>query len=268
MSVFDGVRLLVATPVDGEPAQAMCALGYAQAVGAILAEHRDAAATKPGLYGYPADLVRARTRAVLSARRFKATHVLWLDSDNVPKPNALEAMLATGYDWVGCPYPRKKVYWDRVGQVSPEEQSEWHAYDYAYHHTSGEGSGVKQIEVVNGCVPVERLSIGCTLTSMRALDAIWEHFKEIDWFTDVVEGVHFDCVAIFNLLFGATQTSRGKPFRPLFSEDYSVCERYNVVREAYPERGFAPIQMLVTHPADHVGSHLFRGSAEGLVYAR
>jgi hypothetical protein len=267
-SPFDGVRLVIASPVDGMPEASLAATGYQFAVASILAEHRDAALIDPRRLCYPADIVRARCRAVSTARlRGDVTHILWLDTDVVPKPGFLGAMLATGYDWIGCPYPRKRIHWDRV-RPEPHEEAEWHAYDYAYHFSSGDASSAARVECVNGCIPVERLSIGCTLTSMRALNAVWDYFADADWFTDVVDGRHTNVVSIFGLLMSNTGLVRGERFRALFSEDYSVCERYNVVREACPSLGFAPIQMLVTHPADHVGGHLYRASAEGLVYAR
>jgi hypothetical protein len=256
-------KLVIATPLDGDPASALCAYAHAKAVGQLLAECQDAAIVSPWLLGYPSDLVRARSRVVRMAIDWDATHVLWLDSDVVPKAGSLGTMLASGFDWIGCPYPRKRVHWERVGGV---DDSEANAYSYAYHRTTGPEGPV--VQCVNGCIAVERLSIGCTLTSVRALRAMWAHFADEDRFTDVVDGEHFDCVALFGLLFSATYQVRGKPFRALFSEDYSACERYNVVREAHPELGFAPIQLLATHVADHVGSHLFRGDARGLIYAR
>jgi hypothetical protein len=257
------VRLLIVTPVDGAPASATAAIGYQLAVARILAEHRDAALLSPMLGCHPSDLVRARSLAAQTAIDTDRTHVLWLDADVVPKPGFLSAMLATGADWIGCPYPKKKIHWDRV-RPTREEQSENLAYNYAYHP-----SVPQNIEVRDGCIEVERLAIGCTLTSVDALRAMVVHYREIDWFVERTEdGRAVEAVAIFGLLFGAPRTIDGRRFRPLYGEDYSACERYQVVRETYPNLGLSPIRMLVTHPADHVGGHCYRGSAEGLVFAR
>ena len=264
------VRLLVATPVDGLPGSAKVALGYAMAVGRLIASSGiDTMVPDLEFVSYPSDLVRARSRLVSQARSHKATHVLWLDDDNVPKRGAVEAMLASGHDFVGCPYPRKRIHWERFTDPLnwSGDDPEKRAYEYAYHHSDGE-DGRKTVQVVDGCIPVRRLSMGCMLTSVRALDAMWDHYRDELWFTDVVENGHHDCVALFQLMMGRERIVHGMPFRPLYSEDYSFCERYARMIEARPELGFGPLQMLVSHPADHVGSHLFRGLAEGLVYAR
>lgn len=242
----------------------MVAFGYAKAVAMILAESREAAIVSPALVGYPSDLVRARSRVARVAIEGGFTHVLWLDGDTIPRPGMVGRMLDLGFDWIGAPYPRKQIYWDRV-RPTIEEEPEYLAYNYAYHFTSGQNDGRKEVQVVDGCLPVERLSIGCTMTSVRALKAIWDHFEADDGFTDVVEGKHLHCVAIFGLLMTAPA---GAKYRFLLSEDYSVCERYNVMRASRPDLNFAPIQMLASHPADHVGWHRYHGDARGLVYAR
>lgn len=262
-------RLCIATPIDGMPDSAKCAFGYARALAQILsARDTEVQMMPPAALGYPADLVRARSRVVNYAHEVDATHVLWLDDDNVIKPGALASMLASGHDIIGCPYPRKQLHWKRVGRASAFEEPEWHAYNYAYHFAPGDG-GQKNVTVTDGCIPVERMGMGCMLTTVRALDAIVDHFREADWFTDVsVEGKSTPCVAIFGLLMSMIYEVDGRPFRALYSEDYSFCERYNVMRDNRPDLGFGPIQMLVSHPADHVGGHLFRGSAEGIAYGR
>ena len=260
-------KLVIATPIDGLPESARCAYGYALAVAGLLAGDVDAKLVAPGLLGYPADLVRARSRAVRLARDAGATHVLWLDDDTVPKRGAVAAMLASGHDVVACPYPRKRIHWERMGHAMPGEDHEKHAYDYAFHLHGADG-GTARLEVRNGCIAVDRMGMGCMLTSMRALDAMTEHFRDELWMVDVVEGRHYDLVALFQLVMTETTTYNGRPFRILLSEDYSFCDRYNRMREARPELGLGSPQMLVSHPADHVGGHLFKGAHEGLVYAR
>lgn len=263
-ATLEGVKLLIVTPVDGEWDKAMCSYNHLQAVASLMSWSANVGLLPPTRLAYPSDLVRSRSKAVRVARDAGMSHILWLDNDNIPAPGFLGRMLELNHDWIGCPYPRKKIYWDRLKHVMPEEMPEWHAYDYAYQRSSEPG-----LPVQSGCMAVDRIAIGCTLTSVRALSAMWDHFLEDDWYTDVeVGGVHHETCALFGLLFGETRTVRGKRFRPLFSEDYSACERYNVMRAAHPEMGFGPIQMLVSHPADHVGMHLFKGSAEGIVYAR
>ena len=264
------IKLLVATPVDGLPASAKVAYGHALAVGRLIASSGiDTIIADLALTAYPSDLVRARSRLVWQARTLKATHVLWLDDDNIPKAGAVEKMLTSGHDFIGCPYPRKRIHWERFRDPAnwSGDEPERVAYDYAYHHSDGP-SGTQDISVVDGCLPVRRLSMGCMVTSVRALDAMWAHYDEELWFTDVVEDGQWPCVALFQLMMGETRKQHGIRFRPLFSEDYSFCERYARMNEARPELRFGPLQMLVSHPADHMGTHLFRGLPQGLVYAR
>ena len=270
-TLIQGTKILLASPVDGHPESAMCALGYAVTAARLLSEHREIALTEPEWLCYPTDVVRARSRAVMHARMVGATGVFWLDTDTVPKEGTLAAMLATGLDVVGCPYPRKRMHWDRVKHALPEESPEWHAYDYCYHFDNPKtetAGAVATVDVQNGCTPVARMGFGCMYTSIKALNAVWDAFAEDDWFTDVVNGKHYDCVAVFGLLFSQTGEVRGKRFRALYSEDYSFCERYGAVCQTKPELGLTPAMMMVSHPADHVGQHRFRGSAEGLVYAQ
>lgn len=263
---MNDIRIIIATPIDGLPGSAKVAYGHAVALARLLNSDVECKLVDPGLMGYPSDLTRARSRAVRAARMFKASHILWLDDDNIPKKGAVTAMLETGHDFVGCPYPRKRIHWERFRDPNnwSGDDPERAAYDYAYHHSDGD-MGSKRIEVVGGCIPVARISMGCMLTSMRACDAMWSHYEDELWFTDVVDGQHHPCVALFHLMLGDVTKVHGIPFRPLYSEDYSFCERYNRIRDAH---SFGPVQMLVSHPADHVGTHLFRGVAEGLVYAR
>lgn len=264
------IRLMIATPVDGIPQSAKVSYGHAVAVGRLIASTGiDTIIPDLSLMAYPSDLTRARSRAVTQARTIKATHVLWLDDDNIPKPGAVETMLKSGHDFIGCPYPRKRIHWERFKdpQRWAADEPEKIAYDYAYHHSDGP-DGKASVPVVGGCLPVRRLSMGCMLTSVRALNAMWDHYEPDLWFTDLVDDGHWDCVALFMLMMGEQRIVHGSRFRPLFSEDYSFCERYARMNETHPELGFGPLQMLVSHPADHMGSHLFRGLSEGLVYAR
>jgi hypothetical protein len=186
-------------------------------------------------------------------------------------------MLASGYDFIGCPYPRKRVQFAELSKPGAHENPEWRAYEYSYHFDESVTQGKQEVPVVGGCVPVQRLSMGCMLTSMRALSAMYEMYRDDLWFTDVIDGKHYDCVAIFQLILTETVDLNGRPFRALLSEDYSFCDRYNKMREmwaswyAWPPvdanvEPYDPIQMLVAFPADHVGTHLFRGYAQGLAY--
>ena len=262
-----GRKIMIATPVDGDPASATCAYGYGKAIGILLHSSSLIGLSSPWLVGYPSDLVRARSRLVRQAIVEGIDYVLWLDSDVIPKPGMLGAMIESGHDIVGCPYPRKRLHWERVGWTNLGEEPEHHAYTYAYQISDGPVQR-ERVEVVNGCMPVRRLGMGCMLTSVRALSAMVDHYRDELWCTDVVDSQHWDIVAIFQLLMGSVYTMNGREFRALFSEDYSFCERYARMIEARPELGFGPAQMLVSHPADHVGGHVFRGNVNGLIYAR
>ena len=261
-------RILVATPVDGIPECAMVPYAHARTLASLKQEmYADLEILWPdqAYLAYPADLVRARSRAIRQAQEHGATHILWLDSDIVPKPGFLGAMLASGHDFIGCPYPRKRVYWQQVRMMGGDAEEQ--AYQYSYHFNDGEAQGATTIQVVNGCVPVKRLAMGCMLTTMRAINAMTEKYRDELGFTDVVDGRHFDCVAVFQLMLTEWIQFNGRPFRTLLSEDYSFCQRYNEMAGEPGHGLFGPIQMLVSHPADHVGQHLFRGSPHGLAAA-
>jgi len=264
-------KLVIATPLDGHPESAKCAFGYAITIGRLLAGEGHPGLIDPGILGYPTDLTRARSLAVRRARDFGATGILWLDDDTVPKRGAVAAMLESGHDVIGCPYPRKRIHFERMSAaVLAGAEAEKAAYDYAF-HLEGPDDGHATVTCVNGCVPVGRVSFGCLYTSMRALDAMWARFEEEDGFThiDDSDGAHYDCVALFGLVTMPPLEFRGRRVTRLLSEDYSFCERYNRMRAESPETaGLGPIQLLVTYPADHVGSHLFRGDKDGLIYAR
>jgi hypothetical protein len=54
-------------------------------------------------------IATGRNMGVEEARRRKATHILWLDSDMIFPVNLLEALLREGKEVVGCTYVQRKL---------------------------------------------------------------------------------------------------------------------------------------------------------------
>ena len=173
------VKLMIASPFDGLPDTAMVSWAYAWPLAKIL---QDPAVKmlKPAHMAYPADVCRARSRAVFQFLQTDYTHLLFWDTDNAPPEEAgrlIRRLVDTGHDWVGCPYPRKRLHTDR-GEAMASQGLPFgaHSLDYAFRVYGPDGSTAKR-EVVNGCIEVDRLGLGFTLITRVCLEKMWEHYK-------------------------------------------------------------------------------------------
>jgi hypothetical protein len=262
------INLVIASPLDGLPESASVAWAYAWALAKAL---QDPAVRMldPVHMCYPADVCRARSRAVYQfLQKTDGTHLLWWDTDNAPADSAarvIKAMLDTCHDWVGCPYPRKRLHWDRMAMASKDGQPiEAHAVDYAFRVNGPDGT-TREVEVKDGCVQVDRLGMGFTITSRNALQRMWDHYFDELWFTDVVDAAHYPGVALFDTMLCAPvefPPGSGQMMREWLSEDYAGCERFKRI-------GGKPMMYVGEgSPVDHVGGFRYRGNRDGLVYAR
>jgi hypothetical protein len=235
-------KVALATPVDGHPDDALVHLSVQQQqrrVGNIL--RLDELAN--GWVG-SMDLVRARDRlARMALFESDVTHVLNWDCDvHVEDLELINRMLETGHDCIGAPYRRKK-------------QKE----EYPYRPLPGDA------KVENGCVEVAGLAFGFMLTSRKCLEQMWNAYLESRWYMDVSEQkdgkkmAHLT-VSMFDLVYSDPQPGPdGNLWRIKFSEDYSFCDSYRRIG--------GKVHMFVGEgsPVGHIGSHVFKGTREGLV---
>ncbi len=221
--------LFVATPCrDG-----MVAAPYATAMWALA---RDPGIDSLEIHLREGDLVRIRSRMVREFLASKASHLLFVDSDVAFDRRAIAGMLASGHDLVCCPYPHKRIHWDRVAESGPVAA-------YSYPVTLGEAARSD----TRGCVEVSAVPMGCTLLSRAMLQMMTEHYAPSLTFDDKGEPT----VALFQLVLDRE--------KGLLSEDYSACHRWVGLG------GQCHLYVGLGAPASHVGTYLFEGSREGLV---
>jgi hypothetical protein len=198
----------------------------------------------------PHDVVRSRSLAVAHVLRTYpgAEGILWFDSDVVaPSLQTFGRLIDSGHDVCGCPVVRKKI--ERWGD-------EREACDFAYRVYGQDGQTESVKADVKNCIEVSALTFGLMWTSMTALRALVDHYRDELWFCE--QGI--EAVAIFALLITPQATAPdGSRFRQLLSEDFSFFERW---------RNIGGRSFMLLEPCAHVGSHVFRGHVKGLKYVR
>ncbi len=230
-------KVAIAMPLEGTPETARCCYAVQVAlrrIGDVMVIGEEGP-----LIGGNVDVSKARDRF---ARIFltepslqDCTDLLWWDEDVLPDDlTVINRMLESGYDVVGCPYPRKRF---------PE------SYPF---RLVGEDGAERRVEVVNGCVEVDELAFGFMLTSRRALQAMWDHYKPTRWYYDVQQDGAHEQVGLFDLIYSEPmQRPDGVQFRVKLSEDFSFCHSLKAVG--------IPVHMYLT-PLAHIGAHAYRGS--------
>jgi hypothetical protein len=215
------------------------------------------------------DLVRARSRAVRVALESPTmTHLLHWDADVAGNATdvagALNAMLESGHDLVGAPYPRRRLRWERVarealsGCCSPDDLQAA-AYDYPY--GIADASENTLVEVSGGCVRVDWMAMGFTLMTRRCLERMWQHYAPTLSFGDVVDEHLSWTVALFQLLLPPQSPTPPFAVGPMLSEDYSFCRRWADIG------GECQLYVGPGSPLHHVGPHVYRGVPEGVIHA-
>lgn len=237
-------RILIATPVDGNPATATVSHGYHQKVRELI---QSGAITVPSNLTFADDLARARSRCVWYALQIPEWEwVLWWDDDVVPHDITIVNRMIECAEWhgvnvIGAPYPRKRI----------PAQFPYRPLDKDI------ASGSMPFE--NGAVPVEWLAFGFMLTSRHCLECMVEHYKE-EWFTDGHDSNNpHETVALFRQVMTKTEMvtmpdGTRRRHRELLSEDYSFCHRWRQMN--------GTILMYVGEgsPLAHVGRHSFTGT--------
>ncbi len=241
---MDASRILVATPVDGNPDTASVTLGYATGLRAL---DRLNTWVLPYSLCFTDDLARARSRcASIALEHDTWDWILWWDDDVVCRDVAIVQRMidAAGrhkLEMIGAPYPRKRI------------QAK---FPYKPERAQLEEGIVRWRDEVQY---VDCLGFGFMLTSRTCLTRMTAAYAH-EWFTDVREDqkpretvalfkqVHTDEVAVIG--------PNGLPmrFRDLLSEDYSYCHRWRALDEK--------IGMYVGpgSPLMHVGTHGFTGT--------
>jgi hypothetical protein len=262
------IKILLYTPTHGNPESASVSLGFHEA--SIAFARSTDIEILAGRMFTSCDLVRARSRAVQQFLVHEtATHLLHWDSDVVGNRSdlvrILDGMLASGHDFVGVPYPRRGINWTRIAARALESQPtvaelQAEAYDYPYSFGRSESGEAERVEVTAWCVPVEHIGFGFTLTSRACLEKMWNAYAPTLSFGDLVDGQPTWTVALFQLLLPPQQAHPPYAIGSLLSEDYSFCQRWRDIGGS--------VQMYVGpgSPLHHVGSSVFRGSPEGLIY--
>lgn len=244
------IKLCIATPVEGDPMTARVCYAPQVLMRAIAnAERLDdkiALNYGPGLCGN-VDVSRARDRlARIFLEETDCSHLLWWDEDVLPKDlGVIGKMLFTGYDVVGAPYPKKK-----------------YPLSYPYRFPGEDGERVR-VEVVQGCVEVEAIAFGFTITSRKCLEAMRAHYKADRWYMDIFQGKRYPTVGLFDLLYTpVVDGPDGAPHRVKLSEDYSFCASWRAMG--------GKIHMYLGDgsgsdtPLGHIGNHLYSGDLESL----
>lgn len=238
-------RVLVATPVDGNPASATVSLGYATGLRAL--DRCGMPEMLPYSLAFTDDLARARSRAAsVALTRFDWDWLLWWDDDVVVQDvsivqRMIDAANRHGLEMIGAPYPRKRI------------QAKFPYKPLRSQLEAGKIEWSDEVQLVD-C-----LGFGFMLTAgscLRTMSIAYAH----EWFTDVREGESpRETVALFKQVHTEETVVTGPAglpmrFRDLLSEDYSFCWRWRAMGE--------PIGMYVGpgSPLIHVGTHAYTGT--------
>lgn len=244
MSSTSDVKLVIATPLFGTPSSATVHWAYADAMLHII---RSAQIDRiPSLMMLSCDLVRARSRAVRMFLESDGTHLLFWDSDVVPRDTQIiQLMIQSGKDVVCAPYPRKKVRWDQMaaGVRDESEQASMGRQDAKELEALSIDWTTRSMGERDGnFVRVRECGMGFTMMTRRCLDAMVAHFGTDGMglnFIDSADGSKKPTTAIFSLLF------RDGEMAP---EDYSFCYRW---------RDLGGEVWMILDPASHIGSHVY-----------
>lgn len=280
-------RIMLATPIRGS-----LSAGYAHSINLLLREPSFEILDGTEIADPPAkwqeDLVRVRSRYVnMFLHQSDATHLLFVDADIIFEPRAVKGMLASGKDFVSCPYPRRDgVDFDRVRALSGVAGKA-----AAYRYSVLPLDGCEQlVPGPDGCAEIAKNGLGLALLSRTGLEKMEAHYgrdpieydKEAkhwlksvgavpklaevvdfakyiaqlarDWpdlrFEDeswLVRGGKVPSVALFNLMLRQ---------RMLLSEDFSFCMRWRDMGEK------VWLYLGLGSPVSHEGEWIYEGALE------
>jgi hypothetical protein len=249
MTTPQRLHIVVATPVYGNPEQAQVTVSYATLLYTLARNHDiEPLACLPAHGFFGNDLVRARSRFLAAFLRGAYSHLLFWDADVTGKPEQLMqvigGMVRAHKDIVGCPYPKKRIRWDRVdGSRDPEEQ----VYDYSFDPMIPPAEPDE-----TGCIPCEGVATGFMLIARECAEKMVAHYRDELYSYDPFDDA--EVVQLFQLMFTEVE---GK--RILLSEDYSFCQRWRKMG------GDVHLYAGEGAPLGHVGSHVFLGKRDGFL---
>jgi hypothetical protein len=203
------------------------------------------------------DIIRGRNRFLrYFLQETDCTELMWIDDDMLWDPEALVGVVSAcraGKDVIGVPYPMKAVHWDRVKMaVDAGRHPETFTSDYPV-WLLGDGA-----EQDGNCVSVQSIGMGMMCMSRRAVAAMYSaalHAKNsyID---------HPEIKETANL-FGFVVDER----RALLSDSHTICWHWRQLKERGVPWCDGKIWMYcgAGAPVSHVGKHIYRGYAEGVV---
>lgn len=247
-------KLVICTPLYGHPESASVSLAYMLAREKILRRPDISIIGEHNLF-MNCDLVRARSRAVHMFLESSASHLLFWDSDVIPRDlRCIDAMVASGKDVISLPYPRKAVDFEALSLAvrNEQEQSErgrQDAFDLECGATSWPmmWDGWPDIGP-DATAPVEYAPAGFMMLSRSCCELLVEACRKDLSFRDVGgRGAQVRMVAVFQLMIRNEL---------LLSEDFSFCQRW---------RDLGDKCWVLADPADHVGAHRYRGHQRALI---
>jgi hypothetical protein len=259
-------KIVIATPTRATIHEAQ-----AQAIWDMLVQtfrRPDAPFILAGYMREPSSIVVSRSRM---ARMFLerspevATHLLHLDADHSFTLEAIAGMVASGHDFVACPYPRRTdPDWARVtrlaGELPPETCAEALAYRYVVRFLPGQTD--LALDDVD-CAEVHSIGIGCCLVSRRALARMADEYRGELYFDDLDERTQtrHATVALYET-DRARSLDHGGDFVDLLDDSYAFCHRWRQID------GRVMMYLGKGSPVNHHGDLTLRGHVEAFGFRR
>jgi len=194
---------------------------------------------------------RARNEAVARFLDSDKSHLLFIDSDVIFRPEDVAKLVASGKDLIGGLYPQKWIDWEHVAgraisstllhPVLPQDMAA-----SGIHFNVNTIPGKMTAEA--GCLPVRALATGFLLIAREVLTTMIAKFPEREYMTDwhVTPETPNGLAKRWNLF--DCFISNGK----YLSEDYGFC--YLAAKA-----GFQPYAHLGLSNLGHIGTYVFEG---------
>lgn len=203
------------------------------------------------------DIVRIRNRyARYFLQETAHTELVWIDDDMKWEPETILEIVSlcrAGKDVIGVPYPQKAIHWERVQMaVDAGRHPETFTSNYPVALLQ------RDAEQDGSCVTVQSIGMGLMCMSRRAVAAMYsEAVRAGRSYID-----HPELKETANL-FGFVVDER----RMLLSDSHTICWHWRQLKERGVPWCDGRIWMYCGDgsPVSHVGKHVFKGYAEGVV---
>ena len=191
------------------------------------------------------------------------THLLFIDSDMVFSPIAVEKLIALREPFSGCIYPAKRLDFDQFFTASKSSSSAAEAlahtqpfvatsYLQMERHEQGDRYVIK-----NGFIRTLELGCGITLIHRSVIETIAGKCDDILLKLRMPEYVGFLGDNDVTLAFDPLRARDGRPL----AEDLSFCYRWTQICGG-------EIWALVDEPLGHVGTMIYQGRAQDHLLAK